>query len=80
MIAGFLEQEVVLGPLAAIGDRGSSAHEIVASAIDEPGAGGVHALKSGQIEGHAFCVFSQRKKRGSCRLELTSAADDPFPG
>lgn len=58
MVAGFLEQEVMLRPLAAIGDRSSSGREFVPSAIDEPRAGSVHALKSSEIEDHAFRVFS----------------------
>jgi hypothetical protein len=59
MVASFLEQEVVLGPLAAIGDRSSCAREFVLGAIDEPSPRGVHTLKSGEIEDHAFRVFSQ---------------------
>ena len=54
MVAGLLEQEVMLGPLAAIGDRSSGGREFVPGAIDEPGAGGVHALKGSEIEDHAF--------------------------
>ena len=59
MVAGLLEQEVVLGLLAAIGDRSPCAREFVLGAIDEPGPGRVHALKTGEIEDHAFRVFSQ---------------------
>ena len=59
MVASLLEQEVVLGLLAAIGDRSPCAREFVLGAIDEPGPGRVHALKTGEIEDHAFRVFSQ---------------------
>ena len=69
----------MLRPLAAIGDRSSSGREFVPSAIDEPRAGRVHALKSSEIEDHAFCVFSGGKERSPGRLELVSGGDDPLP-
>ena len=59
MVAGLLDQDVVLGLLATIGDRSSRARQFVLGAIDEPGPGRVHALKTGEIEDHAFRVFSQ---------------------
>ncbi len=58
MVASLLEQEGLLGAGVAIGDRSSCAREFVLSAIDEPRAGGVHALKVGEIEDHAFRVLS----------------------
>ena len=59
MVAGLLEQEGVLGSRVAIGDRSSCAPKFFLGAIDEPGPGRVHALKTGEIEDHAFRVFSQ---------------------
>ena len=79
MVASLLEQEVLLGPLAATRDRSSCGREFVPSAIDEPRAGSVHALKSSEIEDHAFRVFSGGKERSPGRLELVSGGDDPLP-
>ena len=80
MVTRFLEQEVLFGPLAATGNRSSCGRELVAGAIDEPRAGGVHALKRAEIEGHAFRVLSRRKERGPGRLQLMPGGDDPLPG
>ena len=57
MVASLLEQEVVLGLLAAIGNTGSGCSQLDLRAIDEPRAGGVHAFEPGEIEDHAFCIF-----------------------
>ena len=58
MVAGLLEQDVVLGLLAAIGDTGSGFRQDGLSAIDEPRARRVHALQTREIKGYAFCVVS----------------------
>ena len=79
MVASLLEQDVVLGLLAAVGNAGSGGRQFDLGAIDEPRAGGVHALKTGEIEDHAFRVFSRGEERSPGRLELVSGADDPFP-
>ena len=57
VVARLLEQDVVLGLLAAIGNSGASRRQFHLRPIDEPRAGRVHALKTGEIEDHAFCVF-----------------------
>ncbi len=80
MVAGLLEQDIVLGLLAAVGDRSPGGRQFGLSAIDEPRAGRVHALKTGEIEDHAFRVFSRGKERSPGRLQLVTGADDPFPG
>ena len=59
MVAGLLEQEGLLGSRVAIGDLSSCARKFFLGAIDEPSPGRVHALKTGEIEDHAFRVFSQ---------------------
>ena len=69
----------MLGLLAAIGNTGSGCRQFDLRAIDEPRAGGVHALKTGEIEDHAFRVFSRGEERSPGRLQLVSRADDPFP-
>ena len=71
---------ILFGLLAATGYRSSRGSELVAGAIDEPRAGGVHALKRAEIEGHAFRVLSRRKERGPGRLQLMPGGDDPLPG
>ncbi len=71
---------ILFGPLAATGYRSACGRELVAGAIDEPRAGGVHALKRAEIEGHAFRVLSRRKERGPGRLQLMPGGDDPLPG
>ena len=58
MVASLLEEDIVLGLLATVGDGCSGGRQFDLSAIDEPRAGGVHALKTGEIEDYALCVFS----------------------
>ena len=79
MVASFLEQEVVLGPLAAIGDRRATGRELVPSPVDEPRPGSVHPLKGREIEDHAFPALIRGSERSARRLEMASGADDPFP-
>src|SRR6185437_11591847 len=79
MAARFLQQEVLLGPLAATGNSRAGGRQLVAGAIDEPGAGGVHAAEGGEIEDHAFSAVGRRKERRARGLQLTSGADDPLP-
>jgi hypothetical protein len=59
VVARFLDQEVVLRLLAAIGNTGAGGRQFSFGAIDEPRAGGVHALKAGEIEDDAFRVFGE---------------------
>ncbi len=59
VVASLLEQEVVLGPLAAIGNACSRSRQLNLRAIDEPRAGGVHALQAREIEDHALRVFGE---------------------
>ena len=80
VIAGVLEQGGVLGPRAAIGGGCPGGRELHASAVDEPGAGRVHALKSGKIEDYAFRIVARRDERGPGRLELAPGGDGPRSG
>ncbi len=59
MVAGLLEQEVVLGPLAADRKRWLPRRKFNLGAVDEPRAGRVHALKAREIENHAFRAFGE---------------------
>ena len=61
MVARLLEQDSVLRPRGAIGDRRPGGGQLNAGAIDEPRARGVHALKLGEIEDRALRAFGQRK-------------------
>ena len=58
MVASLFQEEIVLGLLAAIGHSCSGCRQFNFCAIDEPRASGVHAFKTGEIEDHAFRVFS----------------------
>ncbi len=78
MVASLLEEDVVLGLLAAIGNCSAGRSQFGLSAIDEPRSRRVHALQTGEIEGYAFCAFGQGEERSPRLLQLMSRANDPF--
>ena len=74
----------MLGPRAAIGDGRSGVREFDAGAIDEPGAGRVHALKSGKIEDHALRVLAPARRAKPrpppARVRRRRSTPRPAPG